>query len=89
MDYTYTHEDLKAFVALRNGFTVRQGKPLPKTKKLYSLLYKGQKLNGYINQPYALIKWKMNDMIDKGQAQKHFLEIRATKEIKADPASPK
>lgn len=68
---------------LRNFIRVRQGLPpvQEKRKKLYSLLYKGEKQAGFIDREYPFIKWKYDQLINSGQKQKAFLEIRCTKSI--------
>ena len=68
---------------LRNFIRVRQGLPpvQKKTKKLYSLLYKGEKQTGFIDREYPFIKWKYDQLINSRQKQKAFLEIRCTKSI--------
>lgn len=71
-------EELRDFIMVRQGFA-----PLPKgkVKKLYSLVYKGEKQKGFIDREYPFIKWRYNQLINTGQFQKAFLEIRCTKTL--------
>ena len=79
-NYAHTHEELRQFIMVKNGFTGQ--KMASPQKKLYTLFYKNNKVVGFIDKPYPLIKWKRNDMVQKGEANKAFLEIRPTKAFK-------
>jgi hypothetical protein len=70
-------EELRKFIMVKQGLD-----PFAKKrKKLYTLLYKGEKQTGFIDREYPFIKWRYNQLINTGQKQKAFLEIRCTKSI--------
>lgn len=77
----YTSEELKHFLRVRQGLASPPSQASPKQKKLYSLLYKGEKQKGFIDREYPFIKWRYDQLINSGQKQKAFLEIRCTKTI--------
>lgn len=75
----YTFEELKHFLRVRQALPPLI--PKGKVKKLYSLVYKGQKQKGFIDREYPFIKWRYSQLINTGQFQKAFLEIRCTKTL--------
>jgi hypothetical protein len=82
MERIYNDEELKNFIYLKNGWNrVTKNLLHPRKKKLYSLFYKGTQVPGIVDKNYPLVKWKMQQMIAKGEALKQFLEIKPTKEV--------